>query len=459
MSIINLVSQNKSLLFTDAETGMSLSMGELLVADLGLNNPSSLVFLYLDNSLNALIAFWNFMQSGHTLALLSPEMKPGFKENLEHLYAPNYIYDPTRTAVTGFIMRNFVHKLSLFESQTSPCYTIHPQIKLLLSTSGTTGSPKFVKLSEDNVIQNALSIKDYLPICSTDVTPLNLPIYYSYGLSVLTSNSLSGGTVVATNKDIMMKEFWNDFETFGYTSLAGVPFVYEMLYRIGFTKKTYPSLRYLTQAGGRLNEKTVSHFADYSKINIIKFYVMYGQTEATARMSYLEPEFLQYKPGSIGKPIKNGNFTIDPETSELCYQGPNVFGGYASSFTDLETYSSSRLLHTGDLGRIDSDGFFYITGRQKRFVKLFGTRVNLDEVEALLKNKFFGESFVCLGLEDKKMLIGQIAGSIDEKIITDYLVSELKLHPSVFRVENMPLVPLTSNGKPDYTAMYETYKH
>jgi acyl-CoA synthetase (AMP-forming)/AMP-acid ligase II len=458
MSITELVAKNKSLQYIDAKNGSSMSFNEILVNNPMLERPKSLVFLYVDNSLNSIIAFWNFVHSDHTIALLSPKMNPDHKENLEKLYSPYYIYDPTRTEIDTFKERPFVHGLSLFESETIPTYIIHPKVKILLSTSGTTGSPKFVKLSEENILQNALSIVDYLPIRSDDVTPLNLPIYYSYGLSVLTSNSLAGGIIIASNNDIMMKDFWKDFEKFGYTSLAGVPFVYEMLNRIGFTKKTYPSLRYLTQAGGRLNEKTVTFFADYCAEQDVSFYVMYGQTEATARMSFLAPNYVHKKPASIGKAIKNGKFMIDPETSELYYEGPNVFGGYASTYSDLDTFSDEQLLKTGDIARKDDDDFFYITGRLKRFVKLMGSRINLDEVEALLKNKFHGVTFVCIGLDDKKMLVGQVSGNVSHKTITDFLVAELKIHPTVLKIENIEEIPLTVNGKPDYNRIYETYK-
>ncbi|MGY0038275.1 AMP-binding protein [Pedobacter sp. NJ-S-72] len=150
----------------------------------------------------------------------------------------------------------------MFKNQSEPDYPVHEELKLLLSTSGTTGSPKFVKLSEDNLVQNAYSILEFLPIKETDVTPLNVPIIFVYGLSIFTSNCIAGGKMICTNRDILQKTFWEDFEKYQCTSIGGVPYVYEMLNRIGFFKKEYPSLRYMTQTGGILNHTLVQVLAE-----------------------------------------------------------------------------------------------------------------------------------------------------------------------------------------------------
>jgi long-chain acyl-CoA synthetase len=412
----------------------------------------SLAFLYLDNSLSSIIILLSFLRSNHAVTLLSPAMALHFKEELEDLYQPAFIFDIARTEIAKYSLIDSA--LFLINEQVN--YPIHEQIKILLSTSGTTGSPKFVKLSEDNLLQNALSIASYLPIKNTDVTPLNLPVYYSYGLSIFTSNAIKGGTIVCSNTDVLNREFWKKMELYGYTSIAGVPFVYEMLDRIGFTKKKYPSLRYFTQAGGKLQESLISKFAGYASDNDVRFYVMYGQTEATARMSYLPPEKINEKSGSIGIPIPGGKFRIEESSNELMYAGPNVYGGYVTEIGDLANYNQQDWLRTGDLARMDEDGYYYITGRLKRFVKLFGTRINLDEVEALI-SKQYNESIKCLGIDDKLMLLVSTGHEGQLKDISDYLVSELKLHPTVIKIIKVEAIPLTVNGKPDYAAMRKMY--
>lgn len=430
----------------------SLQQFELLSFD---ETEKKLLFLYIDNSIHSIRIFLSAMKSRHCIAMLPPNLTTHFKEELEALYKPACIFDATRSTVSGY--NNEANgQYSFFSTINSSPAPVHPVIKILLNTSGTTGSPKFVKLSEENLIANARSICSYLPIHTVDVTPLNLPVYYSYGLSVFTSNVLQGGKIVCTNDDVLKKDFWDKFTKFGYTSIAGVPFVYEMLDRIGFTKKQYPSLKYCTQAGGKLQDKLVEKFALYSEVNNIKFFVMYGQTEATARMSYLPPENLLNKTGSIGKPVKDGMFSIDEHTNELCYSGPNVFGGYVNTPADLAEYKQEQPLHTGDIARVDEDGFYYITGRVKRFVKLFGTRINLDEVESIL-SKQMNVIAKCAGVNDKQLAVFTTDANADTKAMAAFISAELKLHISVIKVQHIEAIPLTANGKVNYSELINNY--
>jgi acyl-coenzyme A synthetase/AMP-(fatty) acid ligase len=452
-----LLLKNPSLIFRDAETGVSAKGAEMLLADLpgaGLSEKK-LVFLYLSNSLLSLQAYFSYLNTPHALVLLNPALHPDMKKELEKVYLPDFIFDASAqdrdenyTAVklsdhTFFVLR-----------ATTAGRNIHSDIKVLLSTSGTTGSPKFVKLSEKNLLSNATSICQYLPIISADVTPLNLSVFYSYGLSVLHSNCLKGGTIVCTGKDVIQRNFWDDFEKFGYTSLAGVPYVYEMLNRLGFTKKEYPSLRYMTQAGGKLADHLIEIFAGYCRSHQKQFFVMYGQTEATARMAYMDPAYTLEKLGSIGKAIPGGSFEVNPDTHELIYRGDNIFGGYASAPEDLGSFEQPGTLLTGDLARIDDEGFVYITGRAKRFIKLFGTRTNLDETEALLKAKFQPAIFACTGTDDK-LVVATDLSRCPEADIKNFIRETLKIHLSVVKLVSVTEMPMTSNGKINYTAIMQ----
>lgn len=459
MRLIDLIANASSVKYTDAVTGNHYSLKQLTDHNLlkPFESQRHLSFLYVDNSICSIATVLSLFDSDHVIVLLNPKLKQSLKEKLEKLYTPFFIFDTERESVENYRKTEWLFNTSLFFNSESEAQ-LHPRLKLLLSTSGTTGSPKFVKLSEENIVSNALSITDYLPIKSDDIVPLNLPVYYSYGLSVLTSNSISGCNIVCTNKDILQKEFWVEMDKFNYSTLAGVPYFYEMLNRLGFTKKNYPSLRYITQAGGKLNEKLMSGINDHCLNYNIEFYVMYGQTEATARMSYLSPSMIRTKLGSIGKPIKNGSFSIDETTSELIYRGPNVFGGYAESIKDLSTFSEDMILNTGDVARVDEDGYYYITGRLKRFVKLFGNRVNLDEVEQILKNKFVGSQFACTSYNDQYLLVFQ-AGvyNIESEQVTQFIFDTLKLHPTVIKNKLIDDFPLTSNGKIDYGKLSATF--
>jgi acyl-CoA synthetase (AMP-forming)/AMP-acid ligase II len=455
MTLLEQALLNNNLLFIDDQSGKDFSLKELSALNFSVNNKKELVFAYIDNSIESISVFWSLMRGNYCIALLSPSITEHFKNELEQLYKPSIVYDKTRSEIINYELKSS-HDVNYFNSIEDFDIDIQPQIKVLISTSGTTGSPKFVKLSEENLLSNANSICEYLPINSSDVTPLNLPVFYSYGLSVLTSNSLRGGKIVCTNDDVLKKDFWTSFQKYGYTSFAGVPFVYEMLDRIGFTKKEYPSLKYFTQAGGKLQDPLVKKYGEYAMQHQLKFYVMYGQTEATARMSYLSPNDTLNKIGSIGKPIPDGSFIIDEDTNELCYRGANIFGGYVQTSNDLSSYNQEEILRTGDIVKVDEDGFYFITGRLKRFTKLFGNRINLDEVESLVAKQFNGH-VKCIGFNDSQLVIFTNEKEMELDTIAKFISSELKLHISVIKHKFVDEIPLTSNGKINYTELLNSY--
>ena len=445
--------KNKNLSFLDVDNNKSFSLSDANTLQFPKKLlAKSLIFLYLDNSLSSVKTLLAGYKSKHTLALLSNNLNVAYKENLENIYKPSIIFDSNRTMIEGY--EDIENSTGIFfYSNKTDKIVINKNVKLLLSTSGSTGTPKFVKLSEDNIISNAMSIIDYLPIDESDTVPLNLPIYYSYGLSIFNTNSIRAGKIICTNKDVMSKDFWSDFTKYQYSTIAGVPYLYEILNRIGFTKKKLPSLRYLTQAGGKLGENLIKIFSDFSSDNNIKLYVMYGQTEATARMSYLPPDKLSTKLGSVGIPIKNGKFLIDEDSNELIYTGPNVFGGYADSKKDLESFSKNNFLRTGDIGFKDNDGFVYITGRIKRMIKITGIRINLDEVEKFLNFNFEEDNFLCTGEEDKKILVYYLNKNLDKDKVVKYLKEKIGLHHSNIILKQIDEVPLTINGKINYAQL------
>ncbi|HFK5586616.1 TPA: AMP-binding protein [Elizabethkingia anophelis] len=447
--LIKAIQNNKNLTFHDLKSGVSKKIGDFYLQSYLFDEiKKSLVVLYLDNSLESIEIYLKFLNSKHAIALLNRNLEASLKQDIEESYLPQFIYDVVRDEIQGY---SRIKEMSgIFRKNEISNAIINPSIKVLLSTSGTTGSPKFVKLSEDNIYQNALSIVDYLPINSKDKCPLNLPIYYSYGLSVLNSNMINGGDIYCNVKDVMNKEFWNDFNTIGFTSLAGVPYVYEMLNRIGFTKNKYPTLKYYTQAGGKLNEKLADIFTNYAIQNKVDFFIMYGQTEATARMSYLYANQEQSKLNSVGKAIKNGRFYIDDENSELIYNGPNVFGGYAEYLNDLQSYDNIDILRTGDIADIDENNYVYITGRLKRFVKILGNRINLDEIEQSIKENFSEHIFYVTGKADQFLVISTISQDVDKTIISSFLNKKFGIHPAYIRYNFVEEFPLTTNGKIDY---------
>jgi len=334
----------------------------------------------------------------------------------------------------------------------------HKELALLLSTSGSTGSPKLVRLSYENISSNGRSIIDYLKLNENDRAISTLPLSYSYGFSILNSHFLAGASLVLTRNSVMEREFWSLFEKHSPTSLSGVPFTFEMLRKIGFFTKTPPStLCTITQAGGKMSDDLISEINSFSKSNNIGFFVMYGQTEATARISFLDPGHTSDKFGSIGKAIPGGSLklmqldaSIGLETDgvgELVYSGPNVMLGYANSRFDLgKSDELMGRLPTGDLATVDQDGFYYIVGRIKRILKVYGRRVNLDEVEVLLKKQF--GTVACFGLDDDLVIIS--AGSHEMSDIKKYTCMKFKLNHTGVRVIQVVEFPRLANGKIDY---------
>ncbi|MGP8216052.1 MAG: AMP-binding protein [Bacteroidia bacterium] len=446
---------NPNLEFIDSSTGERVKWDDIVNNLPGFfSRKKELAFLYLDNSFESVRMLLAFIKSNHAVCLLGSSLNIEFKKRLEAIYKPAYIVDTLRNDIGNNIefdgVGMKVYKQEEYESH------IHPDIKILLSTSGTTGSPRFVKLTDNNFIANTQSIIEYLPVSGSDVCALNLPIYYSYGLSVLFTNIARGGKIICTNESVLSRGFRTMFEKYKCTTLSGVPYTYEMLLRSGFVKQKYPSLKYITQAGGKLNEKTLKIFADYCKHNNIEFFVMYGQTEATARMSYLPPAKLTNKLGSVGRPVKDGKFRIETGTNELIYSGPNVGCGYAASLNDLEKCDPLKELRTGDIASVDNDGDYYIIGRLNRFVKLFGSRISLDEVENDL-NKKYGCFIGCTGLDEKILLLFSTNKNIDSEDIRSYVSIYYKLHISVIKYLFTEDIPLTGNQKVNYQSVIESY--
>ena len=327
---------------------------------------------------------------------------------------------------------------------------IHPSLGLLLSTSGSTGSPKFVRLTSTSLQANASSIAQYLELTAAERPVTSLPMAYSYGLSVINSHLLIGASLVLTEHGVLRREFWDSVDRYSCTSFSGVPYTYQMLLQTGLLKKRGASIRTFTQAGGHLSEPLVRQMQELANGRGARFFVMYGQTEATARISYVPFGTLASKAGSIGVAVPNGSLHLD-SAGELVYSGPNVMMGYAESRTDLAKGDELLgLLKTGDLARKDEDGYFYITGRSKRFLKMFGKRFNLDEVEQILQRQL-EVPVACFGRDDFLQVAMEGNGDVDSA--ASRLREMFGLPKDAVSIVTMRRLPRTSNGKLDYPAL------
>ncbi len=325
----------------------------------------------------------------------------------------------------------------------------HPDLAVCLTTSGSTGSPKLVRLTKRNIFANAESIAEYLQIDDNERPITMLPMYYSYGLSIINSHLLKGATILLTDKTYAQREFWNFLKENEATSMSGVPYTWELLRRLRFMRMELPSVKTMTQAGGKLNPDIAKEYIQWAKANDKRFIVMYGQTEATARMSYLPWERAEEKYASIGIAIPGGEFSL-AENGELIYKGENVSMGYAECAKDLQKGNENHgVLHTGDVARVDEDGFYYITGRKKRFVKIWGNRCNLDQIEQILKQ--VTTSCACVGVDDKVTVFVTQEGL--EKDIKDLLVAKTGLNGRAFEVRVIDTIPVNNSGKIQYPVL------
>ncbi|MFF5933312.1 AMP-binding protein [Streptomyces sp. NPDC012508] len=435
-----------------ADGMVSYSELSRLVADTArrLGTGRRLVLLPGANTVGALVVHLAALSAGHPV-LLVPGDHPEAVESLTAAYDPDIVVHPG----TG--------EWRIEERRPGSVHTFHPDLALLLSTSGSTGSPKLVRLSYENLQANAESIATYLKIRDTDRAATTLPMHYCYGLSVVHSHLLRGAGLVLTELSVADACFWELFRISRGTALAGVPYTFDLLDRVGFAEMDLPHLRYITQAGGRLAPERVARYAELGQRRGWDLFVMYGQTEATARMAYLPPELAGEHPGSIGVPIPGGSFSLEPVeeapveeapghgVGELVYSGPNVMLGYADTPEDLALGRTVVTLRTGDLARRTEQGLFEIVGRRSRFLKILGMRIDPQQVEAMLERH--GLSAFCAGDDERLVLAVVSKPGWDERRIRRRVVDECGLPTRAVAVHLLPDLPRLASGKPDYQAV------
>ena len=379
------------------ENNKFITYNELLLnakkISLKIEKEKRLIFLLGQNDLETITAYISFINSGHTVTFLDSRINKMLLRRLVSLYKPGYIFCNKGKNKKINLYNSILNfkSYALYKRKKNEKYILHRDLMLLMSTSGTTGSPKFVRQSYLNVNYNTKKIIDYLNIKTKDITITSLPISYVYGLSVINTHLQVGATIVVTNYSMVEKKFWDLIKNYKVNNLSGVPYNYSIIEKI--SKKGLPnSLKYTTQAGGKMNQILLKKIINIYKKNKIKLIQMYGAAEATSRMSYLKWKFVEKKIGSIGKPIPGGSFhLIDNKgkkinkKGELVYQGKNVSMGYAEKLKDLSLPDLNKgTLNTGDIAHVDSEGFYYIEGRKNRYVKIYGIRVNLSELETIL---------------------------------------------------------------------------
>lgn len=444
---VALISENEEV--TYSQINEKASEIEKLIGD------RCLVFLICTNTIDSIISYLSILKSGSACLLVADI---DISELVEK-YKPRFIFSPKEKKLSGRIVKE-LNSYSLIKTNYETSYKISENLAILLTTSGSTGSPKFVRISYDNIINNTNSITEYLKIDNSHKAITTMPMSYTYGLSIINTHLNKGASLVVTEASLLSREFWSLLKDKNVTNFGGVPYTYEILKKLRFERMELPSLKYITQAGGKLKKNLVLEFYENCIKKDINFIVMYGQTEATSRMSYLPSTNIPSKPGSIGIAIPNGKFHLIDESGheikesfqsgELIFEGKNVSLGYSISFDDLKNEDENKgLLHTGDLAHVDEDGFYFIVGRKKRFVKIYGNRVNLDEFENIIKE--YGYSCACTG-EDDNITIHMV-DDVDTVELFNKIMKDTTLNKNAFTLCKIDEIPRSDSGKILYSKL------
>ena len=423
-------------------------------------NKRSLVGIVATNTIGCLVGYISFLYNKHVVFMLPEVINEEKLENYMSKYNFNYLWVPS-----GWIKENkgrekykkickiFDYYLLQISEQT---VEMNPELAVLISTSGTTGSEKVVRQSYKNIHTNTLAIINYLNINENDRAITALPMNYTYGLSVINTHLFSRATILLTKSKPYEIQFWQFFNNYRGTSFSTVPYMYELIRKLGIFSKDIIGLRKLTVAGGALSQTDEDFYANFSEENNKEFIVMYGQTEATARISYRPSNKMRSKIGSIGTAIPNGRIWLENSTGEIIaqpyvegeivYMGENVAMGYANGYEDLiKGYDWGNVLHTGDIGYMDEEKFFYVTKRNDKVIKLNGHRVDLVDMEEKIKHRFPNYHVVCslqkcMDCVNSKRIKIEIdceeeMGTNKEQEIIDYLSSFTGFNKKIFAVD------------------------
>ena len=424
---------------------------------LSIKKERQLILLLCKNNLETVTGYLSFIKNNNIVLLVDERINEILLKKLTSTYKPDYIFLPKDKKINdkNFRLYKKLYDYILLKNKHSVKKNINDNLMALVSTSGSTGSPKLVRLSYQNFSSNILSVNKSLPINKNDITITTLPMSYVYGLSIINSHFYEGCTINLNEKSFVDADFWRKMEKNKINSFGGVPYNYQIIDRLNLEKFDLSNLRYSTLAGGKLNNQILSRIIKKYKKLKLQLISMYGASEATARMSYLSWNKAKKKIGSIGKPIEGGKFFIKDakgkiitkanKEGELVYKGKNVCMGYAEKKEDLNLPDINQgLLNTGDIGFKDKDGFYFVIGRKDRIIKIFGNRVNLNDIDDLSYK--YGYETISANLMENKITV-YVKKSRDINILKEKLNLITNIHISAFQFKEVDELPINLNNK------------
>jgi len=443
------------------DVGGQLTYGEIVSLKDSLSQvipERELVFCLCENRVGALAGFIALYDHKDVCLLLSAHIDKGLLDTLCDTYQPSYFWMP-ESVLSDFEFENtFSFKGFALCKTGNKAPAMHKDLSMLMTTSGTTGSPKLVRHKYGNIESNARNVAEVFGWTPGERGIIDLPMQYTMGLNVITSHLFAGAAVLLVEANLMSPKYWKFIKEQKGTNFTGVPFSYEILNRLRFQRMELPHLTTLAEGGGKLSDTLFTSFANYAEENGKRFFATFGTTETSARLAYLPPECATTHTGSIGRAIPEGKLIlVDDEgheieeagvEGELRYQGPNVTMGYGTCIDDLAKGDEfCGIYETGDIAKKDEDGFFYIVGRKKRFLKLFGLRVSLDQSERII-SEHFGIECACTG-DDTKMKIYITDENLKDEV-RQFISDKTGLKLTSFEVKVIDSIPHFESGKINY---------
>ena len=440
------------------DIGQKLSYGELAKCPSHIKDiipTRSIVFLMCRNTVGCLAAYISMVENGIVPVMLNDAIDGELFNVLYDTYRPQYIcLQESKTELFNFNMVYTEYDYVYLETKQEQ-YAIHRDLQLLMTTSGSTGSPKLVRYKKGNLEANAKNVakawgwtSDERPIC-------DLLMNYTMGLNVINTHLFVGATLLLVTSNITDATYWKFIKENRATNFTGVPFSYDLLWKLRFQRMDLPYLKTLSEGGGKLTDAMFKNVAEFCANNGKRFIASFGTTETSARMAMLDADKALEKQGSIGKAIPEGQLVLfDTEGNEIVemvaegelgYRGPNVTMGYAQCIEELSLGDVfNGLYRTGDVARRDADGYYYIVGRMSRFLKMLGYRVSLDQCENLIREKF--KIDCACGGTDEKMKI-YVTSDIYVDNIRRFVSEKTGIYISMFEIIAVHEIPRNSNGK------------
>lgn len=446
------------------DSGCELSYGALAEMADAVKNvlaERELVFVLSSNKAGSLAGFLSLYDNKDVCLLISSHIDRGLLDALFTTYHPSYMWMPNEMVEEfGYEAVYTAYDFTLCKTgQKAP--EMNPDLSMLMTTSGTTGSPKLVRHKYGNIESNAKNVAEVFGWTPGDRGIIDLPMQYTMGLNVILSHLYAGATVLLMEANLLSPLYWKFIKEQKGTNFTGVPYSYEILSKLRFQRMDLPFLNTMAEGGGKLSDAQFETFAKFAEEKGKRFFATFGTTETSARLAYLPPKDATTHIGSIGTAIpegklslvdENGNEITTPDTEgELRYDGPNVTMGYGTCVEDLlKGDEFCGTYYTGDIAKMDADGYFYIVGRKKRFLKLFGLRVSLDQSEKIIKETFNIEC-ACTG-DDNQMRIYITEDSLKDDV-KKLIAEKTGLIAKSFEVKVISEIPRFESGKINYKVL------